>query len=143
MIYHKENGKTQSGNKLKKLNTLVISALTILSISANSHAGDVDHFKGKASPDLQSALCNLQKYDAVLKAMTSKPLTANDMAEIHQLTYTLEVAVQRVQAELAVAAEDLEKVHKSSETMGKDKVKQAAEKYLAVTEKLTQNLTCH
>lgn len=127
---------------MKMIKKITIATLFMSSISLNAQAADVDHFKGTPSPDLHTALCNLQTFDTRLKTMTSKPLTANDMAEIHQLTYTLEVALQKVQQELVIAAEELEKVHKGSEVMGKDKVKQAANQYLAITQKLTANLSC-
>ncbi|MGJ8679500.1 DUF6746 family protein [Paraglaciecola sp.] len=127
---------------MKSIKILISVALLISLTSLNSEASDVSHFKGQPSPDLHSALCNLQKFDAQLKTITSKPLSPNAMAKIHQLTYTLEVAVQRVQTELATAAVELEKVHKGSETMSEEKVKNSAQKYLAVTQALTANLTC-
>jgi hypothetical protein len=127
---------------MKNIKAITSMALLISLISLKSAASEVNHFKGMPSPDLQSALCNLQKFDTQLKSITSKPLTANDMAEIHQLTYTLEVALQKVQQELTVAAEELEKVHKGSETMAKEKVKKSAIEYLARTAKLTKAPSC-
>ncbi|MCF2948000.1 hypothetical protein L0668_07770 [Paraglaciecola aquimarina] len=118
------------------------TSLLLASISFTIFATDVDHFKGTPSPDLKSALCNLQKFDNTLKTITDKPLSANDMVQIHQLTYTLEVALQKVQQELKVAAEELEKVHKGSEVVSKEQVNTAAKKYLSKTQVLTSNLNC-
>lgn len=119
-------------------------ALLATFFSSVLFATDVDHFKGQPSADLQSALCNLQQFDSKLKAITSKSdITPTDMANIHQLTYTLEVAVQKVQSELQTAADELEKVHKGSEAMDSDKVKQAGQKYLSRTKLLTSNLDCN
>jgi hypothetical protein len=65
------------------------------------------------------------------------------MAEIHQLTYTLEVAVQKVQTELVIAAEELEHAHKGSEVMANEKVKKGAKAYLSRTKLLTSDLSCN
>lgn len=125
---------------MKKLAILAALAATL---STTALAADVDHFKGKPSPDLKSALCNLKEFDAKLKmATTGKKLTPEQMAEVHQLTYTLEVAIQRVQSELAIVAEELEKAHKGSEVMANEKVKKGANEYLARTKLLTSNLEC-
>lgn len=122
---------------------LAILATLVAAVSANTMAADVDHFKGKSSPDLKSALCNLKEFDAKLKiATTGKKLTPEQMAEVHQLTYTLEVAVQKVQAELAIVAEELEKAHKGSEVMANEKVKKGAHEYLTRTKLLTTSLEC-
>ncbi len=127
------------GISMKKLITLAALAV----FSSNLIAADVDHFKGKPSPDLKSALCNLQEFDKKLKmATTGDKLTPTQMAEVHQLTYTLEVAVQRVQSELAIVAEELENAHKGSEVMANEKVKKGAKEYLTRTKLLTSPLTC-
>ncbi len=118
-------------------------AAVAATISTNAMAVDVDHFKGKPSPDLKSALCNLQEFDKKLKmATTGDKLTPQQMADVHQLTYTLEVAVQKLQSELVIVAEELEKAHKGSEVMANEKVKNGAKEYLARTKLLTSKLTC-
>jgi len=121
----------------------IILAALFAALSHHAIAEDVAHFKGKPSPDLKSALCNLQEFDKKLKlATTGKKLTAEQMAEVHQLTYTLEVAVQKIQSELVIVAEELENAHKGSEVMANDKVKNGAKEYLSRTSLLTSNLTC-
>lgn len=121
-----------------------MAAAVFAAVSTNALAVDVDHFKGKPSPDLKSALCNLQEFDKKLKmATTGDKLTPEQMAEVHQLTYTLEVAVQKVQAELVIVAEELEKAHKGSEVMANEKVKKGAKEYLARTKLLTSKLSCN
>lgn len=123
---------------------LVLTALLSLPlISATSAAADVDHFTGKTAKDLKSALCNLDKYNQRLAQLVNKKrLKLEDLAEIHQLTYTLEVAVQKTQQELNVIAEELEFVHKGSEHANFDKVKKSGAKYLAKTQLLTQGTSC-
>lgn len=122
---------------------LATSSLMALIISSSVAATEINHFKGTPSPDLKTALCNLQTFDKqLLAATTGKKLTPEQMAEVHQLTYTLEVAVQRVQSELAIVAEELENAHKGSEVMNNDKVKSGAMEYLARTKLLTSDLNC-
>lgn len=122
---------------------LAASSLMALIISSNVFATEINHFKGTPSPDLKSALCNLQTFDkALLKATTGEKLTPEQMAKVHELTYTLEVAVQRVQSELVIVAEELENAHKGSEVMDNKKVKSGAKAYLARTKLLTSDLKC-
>jgi len=124
-----------------KFNT-IISAL-LFGLAAQVNATDVDHFKGTPSPDLKTALCNLKTFDQKLKAATTgETLTPEQMAEVHELTYTLEVAVQRVQSELEIVAEELENAHKGSEVMDNAKVKSGAYQYLLRTKLLTSDLSC-
>lgn len=120
-----------------------LASLMVVVSSFSVQAADVDHFKGAASPDLQSALCNLQKFDKKMaKLVGKKKMEMEDLAEIHELTYTLEVAVQRVQSEMNVVAEELEKAHKGSEVLAEAKVKKAAKEYLDRTKLLTSKLAC-
>ena len=125
------------------MKTITIASLLVALASFNIQATDVDHFKGAASPDLQSALCNLKKFDKKMAKLVKKQeMKMEDLAEIHELTYTLEVAVQRVQSEMNVVAEELEKAHKGSEVLAEAKVKKAAKEYLDRTKLLTSKLPC-
>ena len=121
-----------------------IAASLIFILSAPTFATDVDHYKGKPSPNLQSALCHLQSHDTDLQAMVSnETMKVEDLAKLHQMTYTMEVALQKVQEELVKAAESLEKVHKASEVLAGDKVKSAASEYLNITQLLTSEARCN
>ena len=122
---------------------LITFAFVCTMFSSLVGATEVNHFKGAASPDLKSALCNLQNFDKKMaKLVGKKKMEMEDLAEIHELTYTLEVAVQKVQSELNVVAEELEKAHKGSEVLAEAKVKKAAQEYLDRTKLLTSKLQC-
>lgn len=98
---------------------------------------EINHFEGKSSDSIQAALCNLKTYNLALQKRTDKKhMVIQDHADIHQITYTLEVAVQKLQSELAIIAEELEKVHKGSEAANNNKVKSAGEIYLNKTSEL-------
>ena len=76
----------------------------------------IDHFKGEPAPSLQAALANLATYNPQLQALLAKGQLDNaDMMAIHQLTYTLENALARLDDEVDLLEEALEAVHKASE----------------------------
>lgn len=119
--------------KIYKKGLLV--SLTLVSALTFSHtaiADDGQHFEALAAPDLQSAYCNLDNYNAVLSTTLNKAkLDPMSMLKIHELTYTLENALVRWQIELAKVAESLEALHKASEQMSAQDAKNAGKAYMA------------
>ncbi len=101
-------------------------ALTLSAASwADAGSDRAAHFKGEPAATLEQAVSNLSEYNAKLETLLAKDeLSPMDMHEVHQLTYTLENALQRLQVELETTAEVLESVHVASETgkpaVGKD-----------------------
>ena len=73
---------------------------------------------------------NLNEYNAKLQEIVKGDLTSQDMAKVHELTYTLEVALARLSKELDIAANSLEEVHLGSEQMNKQRVKGFGKSYL-------------
>jgi DNA repair ATPase RecN len=120
---------------------LSISLLGVLTLNT-AQAGD-DHFPAVESEDLNAALCNLERYNRNLQSIVNQdPLLALDMVKVHELTYTLENALAQIQKDLVVIAEDLEKVHKASEALNPDVIKQFSNKYLVKTTELVQQSNC-
>lgn len=112
-----------------------------LSATAMAHSDDARpaHFKGEPAATTEQALANLSEYNNKLEAVLSKnELTAADLHEVHQLTYTLENALERLQTDLTATAEVLEEVHVASETNDAATVKQRGADYLQATGKLTK-----
>lgn len=92
---------------------------------------DYDHFASLEAPNTSVAVCNLNSFNKKLQAIVEKSeLSAEDMVKVHELTYTLENAVQRLQQDLVDIAVDLEKTHKASEALKQDEVKMAGSAYL-------------
>ena len=89
-----------------------------------------DHFKALAAPDLQTAVTNFSEYNNQLEKAFSGELTDADLTKIHELTYTLENALEKITIDLEELAETLEKVHVASETYNRDALKEAAPVYL-------------
>ncbi|WFE69682.1 hypothetical protein P8S54_05105 [Thiomicrospira sp. R3] len=108
-----------------KKSLLTVTALSLGLLSFGSvQAQDlaVKHFKGVPSETYQQAISNLQQYNPKLSEIIAKDtLTPKDMAEIHQLTYTLENAIERIQIHLQQTAKVLEEVHQTSENAQYDK----------------------
>ena len=89
------------------------------------------HAKGEPSATTQQAVTNLNEYNPKLEALLAKDeLTAMDLHEVHMLTYTLENALRRIQADLESTAALLEEVHIASETNKPDVVKARGQAYL-------------
>lgn len=117
---------------MKKLLSLcLVLPLTFSASLMASEDKRPEHFKGESSENLQQAVANLSAYNQKLAAIIGKSeLSLEDMAEIHQLTYTLENALQRMDKELDNIAETLEEVHLGSEQAAFDKVKKQGQEYL-------------
>lgn len=98
-----------------------------------------DHFKGEPAETLEQALSNLSEYNAKLSELLAKDdLTPVDMHEVHQLTYTLENALQRLDREVDSLAETLEEVHLASESADSGTVREQGKAYLQKAGKLTR-----
>ena len=97
---------------------------------ADDNEQKYQHFKPEPSENLQQAIKNLVEYNAKLEAIIDGDMSAQDLAKVHELTYTLEVAIARLSKELDVAANSLEEVHLGSEQMNKQRVKGFGKDYL-------------
>jgi hypothetical protein len=114
------------------LTAALLSATPLVSTSAlaDDDERQYQHFKPEPAENLQQAVMNLNKYNAMLDEIVNGDLSAEDMAKVHELTYTLEVALARLSKELDVAANSLEEVHLGSEQMNKQRVKGFGKDYL-------------
>lgn len=113
-----------------KLFSAAIAAL-FLAVSLPSVAEkEYQHFKPEPSDNLHQAIMNLTKYNAELQEIIEGDMPPKDMAKVHELTYTLEVALARLSKELDVAANSLEEVHLGSEAMNKQRVEGFGKSYL-------------
>lgn len=95
-----------------------------------------EHYKGEPATTLEQALVNFAEYNEKLSLVLEGDLEPADMAEIHQLTYTLENALDRITIELSQLAETLEEVHLGSERMEYERVRESARLYLETARKI-------
>ena len=122
---------------------LTLGAAALLSFSSASFADDdqrYQHFSGQPSKNLDQALFNLKNFNAKLAEIMAKDeLTPQDMATIHQLSYTLENALQRLDEEVDVMQDVLEEVHLASESMDYETVQTQGKVYLESTGKIVKD----
>lgn len=112
------------------VSVLTAAVLFVTPAMADDDERQYQHFKPEPAENLQQAIMNLTEYNAKLEEIIHGDLSAEDMAKVHELTYTLEVALARLSKELDVAANSLEEVHLGSEQMNKQRVKGFGKDYL-------------
>jgi hypothetical protein len=91
----------------------------------------VEHFQGKPARTVTEALDNFREANLRLSdivAMDNPDTQA--VYEVHQLTYTLENALEKIRDELEDLAEVLEEVHLASERNDGETVKEQGAEYL-------------
>jgi len=116
---------------MKYLTMLAAAAALLFNVAASASDDErYEHFKPEPSENLEQAIMNLSKYNAKLQEIVNSDLNSQDMAKVHELTYTLEVALARLSKELDVAANSLEEVHLGSEQLNKQRVKGFGKSYL-------------
>lgn len=107
--------------------------------AADDTQGRVDHFKGVPADTLDEALANLSEYNAQLEAILSSPeLGPMELHNVHQLTYTLENALERLILELNELADTLEEVHVASERADPATVLDKGNEYLEISRRVIQ-----
>lgn len=118
---------------MKRVNSplLLAAALTLSASAFAVQAERLDHFKGKEAKTLSEAYENLATYNRELQRLLEGELTAEAMAEIHQITYTLENALQTIDHEVDGTAETLEEVHLASERNNTAVTKEKGKQYLS------------
>lgn len=110
-------------------------SVTLINIS---YADPVEHFQGKSADTLAVAISNFNKGNQRLKKMLSQDsLSGTDIAAIHELTYTLENALAKINDDLKQLTVTLEELHLASEDKDAVKVKTQGDKYLSVANDLS------
>ena len=114
---------------------LLSSVLLSIQLSASERP---DHYKGKAADTLQQAVANFSEYNQKLNTLLQGELTPLAMAEIHQLTYTLEVALEKIHSETGKLKDTLEQLHIASERMDTATAKQSGDNYIKTAQTLVK-----
>lgn len=123
---------------MKRASSLAL--VTVIFLSQLSVANErPDHFEGKPSPSLEVALAHLTEYNQKLaELIAQETLSPGDLQQVHQLTYTLENALEKLGVERERLAELLEQVHKASEHADSQTVQSSGREYLKNSAPLTQ-----
>lgn len=119
-------------------NFVIPAILASVAFSSISFASDrPDHFQGKPSATVEQAVVNLKEYNAKLAILVNKDkLSLQELGQVHQITYTLERALEKLREEHEQVGELLEKVHVASEASNVGVVKNSGREYLKRTQKL-------
>ena len=89
-----------------------------------------DHYSGKPARTLEQAVTNLREYSAQLESKMNGDLSAEDMHEIHKMSYTLENALARLGNELEDIQDNLESVHLASERQDRETIDEKGQLYM-------------
>lgn len=120
------------------MKNLLLTALCTGLLATTAHAESPDHFSGEPSRTLEEAITNLGNYNARLTELLAKDELSNrDLGTVHELTYTLENALARIDAEVDTMAASLEEVHLGSERVDRKRVRLNGMAYLNAARPLT------
>ncbi|AQZ95711.1 DUF6746 family protein [Halopseudomonas phragmitis] len=108
----------------------------LMSVNTALASGDIEHFKGLPANSLEQALSNFVEYNKRLENILAGELTTETMTQVHELTYTLENALERIRQDSAELAETLEEVHLASERYDAEAVRKHGQDYLKVSSQL-------
>ncbi len=108
-------------------------------VAAHEMPADGRHFSGKEAATLEEAVRNLTEGNEQLAAyLEDGSVEAADLAYIHELTYTLENAIAKMQEDLVTLATTLEEVHLASERGEADVVLESGRAYLSIADQLNR-----
>ena len=94
----------------------ILLAFALMAVTSWAYAHErPDHFKGLPAETLEEAVANFSEYNKKLEAMMDKGLSRRDMGEVHQMTYTMENALEKIHEEVAQLVDTLEDLHLASE----------------------------
>ena len=116
---------------MKKLVFLTTSVFVLIFSTLTFADERPDHFKGKPAETLEQAVANFSEYNNKLaKILAKDSLSPEELHSVHELTYTLENALEKINAEFVELAKILETVHVASETADAKTVKNQGTRYL-------------
>lgn len=119
---------------------LTATLLLGLAIGGVANADDrAEHFEGLPAETLEDAVQNLSEYNDRLQAILDRDdLSSQDLAEVHELSYTLENALHKISTEFDDLAVTLEDVHLASESADAETVREQGRAYLETARKVVE-----
>lgn len=122
-----------------KARVLMMAALIASASPALMATERPEHYKGQASETLPQAVSNFSEYNEKLAVLIEQDdLTPAELHQVHELTYTLENALGKIQAELEGLAQTLEEVHMASEKSDAATVRSKGGEYLETSRQLVK-----
>ncbi|TVS02016.1 MAG: hypothetical protein EA407_10520 [Rhodobacteraceae bacterium] len=115
-----------------KRRTALILALAMRTTPAYADDG-VDRHDAEKSADLTAAMVTFSESSKRMVTMLARSnMTRETMEEIHQLTYTLDVALAKIIEAATELADLLEEIHLASERSDAEKLSRVTDSYLAI-----------
>ena len=111
-----------------KLSVMIV-ATALLGVGL-VQADEVEHFEGQPSRTVAEAWENLETGNAELRELINGELSPVEMAEVHEISYTLENALARLAEAQEASAVNLEAVHVASERNDTETVRANGKAYL-------------
>jgi hypothetical protein len=98
---------------------------------------DFDHYQGEVAQTTGQAVANLLYYNAKVREVLARgDLDDMDIEEIHEYTYSMEVALAKLVADFGDMAVTLEALHLATETYNADAVRGIAAVYFETADAL-------
>jgi hypothetical protein len=124
----------RSPSKILSASTPVLLLTTGASVQAEERP---DHSKGLPANTLEEAVHNFSEYNHKLETLLDQDkLGSSEFFTVHELTYTLEIALEKIRTGLETLAETQEEVHVASETADTETVRSKGREYLSISRKL-------
>ncbi len=121
---------------MKTLLPILLAGLLFTTATAQADTSP-SHFKGEPADTLSQAVANFSTYNEQLAQLLAQDeLSLQDLGTIHELTYTLENALEKIQEEVEGMAYTLEEVHQGSETGDFERVQANGAAYLEAAQTL-------
>ncbi|KAA0010393.1 hypothetical protein F0A17_18200 [Billgrantia pellis] len=116
----------------------LLPALSAVVVAATAQASPpTEHFKGEPADTLSQAVANFSEHNQrFAELLAQDELSLEDLGTIHELTYTLENALEKINKEADAMAVDLEEVHLGSETGDFERVQSHGANYLEAAQTL-------
>jgi len=114
---------------MHRLNAILIAALLASSPAVADERPQ--HFRGAPSESLEQAMDRFAATNAsIAERLARDELDSADLAAIHELTYTLENALERIDEEYDRLEEQLEELHLASEGADVERAQRLGRRYL-------------
>lgn len=123
---------------MKVMNYLAAAALSF-GVATMAEAETVEHFKGESADSLEEAVTHFKRYNHRLKSLLKKDfMSADDVTKVHELTYTLENALAKINEELNKLTVTLEEVHLASEKYDAEAVHTHGDAYMEIIKTISK-----
>lgn len=120
---------------MKRFALAAITGAAALGLATAATADEVQHYIPEQSETLQEAVANFAEYNGMMRKVLAKDeLTVDDMERIHELTYTLEIALAKINEHFSDLPVTLENLHLASEAYDAAKTRGLADVYLETAE---------